>query len=441
MSRSHSACMALLLLTLLAGCGADTGTTRWRVTLDNKDKKPYGAWLAYESLQYYFPGAKVETLPPAFRYSHIDAPMKDTAKGRGLMILTGLDFYVTTDEWTQLKDFAKHGNEVVVFCSNLSNGIERELNCRKVLNAETIKLEYVTAAGIESQHAISLAADTATTYGYNGRSLRGYFIPADDDATSAGSEDDGDEYVPDEVSDTATAAGDIEDIIRAISLRPDTIGYTSDKPNFIRFSLGDGHITLHAAPLVLSNYFLLQPGNEAYVSAMWSAIPPGITRIYWNSYFKRSARGSDGSALLRHPATRLALILAAITLLAYILFEGKRKQRIIPELAPLRNDSVSFVETVGRLYYNKGNHANLASKMVQQFLEWVRLRYQLNTNQLNDAFARQLSVKSGLSRDIVNTLMDMIHEVKLGTAPTDDAYLYRLYNIIQEFYKTQTPDK
>lgn len=120
-----------------------------------------------------------------------------------------------------------------------------------------------------------------------------------------------------------------------------------------------------------------------------------------------------------------------------MLFEGKRKQRIIPIIAPLRNDSVSFVETVGRLYYNKGNHTNLAEKMVQQFLEWVRTNYFLNTNQLNDAFIHQLTIKSGQADATVRELMEMIHEIKLASVKIDDAYLYQLYNTIQQFYKNK----
>jgi hypothetical protein len=139
--------------------------------------------------------------------------------------------------------------------------------------------------------------------------------------------------------------------------------------------------------------------------------------------------------LWRFPSTRYALLLALLAMITYVLFEGKRKQRIIPVIPPLKNDSVSFVETVGRLYFNKGNHTNLSEKMVQQFLEWVRTHYFLNTNLLNEQFINQLIIKSGQPEAKVRMLMDMIHEIKMGTAPTDDAYLYQLYTTIQQFYK------
>jgi len=73
--------------------------------------------------------------------------------------------------------------------------------------------------------------------------------------------------------------------------------------------------------------------------------------------------------------------------------------------------------------------------MSQQFLEWVRLHYLLNTNLLNEEFIKQLTIKSGEPETVVRALVDMVQEIKQGTVQIDDAYLYQLYNTIQQFYK------
>ena len=142
--------------------------------------------------------------------------------------------------------------------------------------------------------------------------------------------------------------------------------------------------------------------------------------------------------MLRSAAARWAFWLGLFTIACYILFQLKRRQRVIPIIPPLRNDSVAFVETVGRLYYNKRNHVNLAGKMIQQYLEWVRTHYYLNTNVLNDEFVRSLSAKSGQPIALVQEMVQMITEVRDGyMQPNDDAYLYHLYNTIQHFYNKQ----
>jgi hypothetical protein len=285
-----------------------------------------------------------------------------------------------------------------------------------------------------NKNVLSAASDTSRQFGYEGRTILGYF------ARSEKSKEPQEQPVINP-QDTAITSG-AEDTTQEKTTEEetilcDTLGFANGVPNFIRFGLGKGHLTLHAAPLVLSNYFLLQSNNYEYLSAIWQTLPDNINRVYWNDYYKRNADTSGLSVLWRYPATRLALLLAIFALLMYVLFESKRKQRIIPVIEPLKNDSVSFVETVGRLYYNKGNHANLAGKMTQQFLEWVRMHYFLNTNLLNEYFIEQLIIKSGQREAVVRELMQMIHEIKLGDAKIDDAYLYKLYNTIQDFYKNR----
>lgn len=213
------------------------------------------------------------------------------------------------------------------------------------------------------------------------------------------------------------------------------MGHAAAMPDFIRYQVGEGHITIHAAPLVLSNYFLLQDGNKNYLDGIWHTLPTGISHIYWNEYYKRRAEASSFSVLWRYPATRWALITALFTLLMYVLFESKRRQKIIPVIERTENASLSFTETVGRLYYNKGNHANIAEKMIQHFLEWVRNRYYLNTNHLNSDFAQHLSKKTGEPIETVSRLMEMIHEIRTGSIQPDEPYLYELYTTIQQFYK------
>ncbi|MES2704445.1 MAG: DUF4350 domain-containing protein [Bacteroidota bacterium] len=443
--RGHIYIAFCILMLLANGCG-NSGVEqamKWRVTLDKEDKRPYGAYLAFESLKYFFPSAKIQTVSRGFRLGNMDVQMKYNDSGKTLMVFNGLDFYLTDKEWTQLKEFAIQGNEVFIFCSKLDNKIEDELNCYKRLGNEEMPLYYQAKAGGPNRRVLQLAVDTAR-YGYEGRAITGYFTQKtatssfrfDQDTTHT--PDESEQWVYSDTSETTADSSNEQDTYTAEAAGPpvpDTLGYTDGELNFVRYSAGEGHITLHAAPLVLSNYFLLQPGNERYLTGIWRTLPDDLTRVYWNDYFKRSSEVSSLEVLWRYPSTRLALQLGILALIIFVLFEGKRKQKIIPIVAPVKNDSVSFVETVGRLYYNKGNHSNLAEKMVQQYLEWVRLHYMLNTNLLNDQFIHQLTIRSGEPERTVRALVEMIHEVRLRSVPIDEAYLYQLYNTIQHFYK------
>ena len=440
--------IALLLLLILSGCFRDKRLEelkKWKVTLDHNDKRPYGAWLACQSLKYHFPDAAIQTLSSGFRYTNMDNEMKYNNSGRTLLILQGFNFYLSEAEWHDLKQFVNNGNELVIFCSKLDSKIERDLGCEKKLSGEEGYDFYPLASDHDNKKVLHLAGDPGKEYGYVGHSIKGYFLLTNDTAEPENKSVAGAAYA-DSVSDNSTYPADTNNENNTSSnddtyydditwARPDTLGYAYDNPDFIRYRAGEGHITLHAAPLVLSNYFLLQPGNEQYLSALWQTLPKNINRIFWSDYYSRNTDESSTNILWRYPATRIALLLGIFVLLVYILFEGKRKQRIIPIIEPLKNDSVSFVETVGRLYYNTGNQSNLAGKMIQQFLEWVRTYYLLNTNLLNENFIYQLTIKSGQPEATVRGIVDMIHEIRLKDAKIDDPYLYQLYNTIQQFYK------
>ncbi len=393
--------------------------TDWSVSLKNTDKTPYGTYLAYNSLKDHFPDAEINSLSKWSSFNNLDKEVRRNYNGPTLLILEGLSFNLTQAEWDHLLEFANDGNEVLLFSSYPDRKIMNKLHCNKKMSGMEEYPLSLFNTGEKNIEALTLK-NTAGKYGYNGHSIQGYF---EEDTTNHNDDD----------VDTSYA-----NIHYTVADIPDTLGYVKGKANMIRYAVGEGHITLHAAPLVLSNYFLLQNDNKRYLSGLWSTLPADITHVYWLEYYKRSLPVSGANVMWRYPATRFATILAILGLLIYVLFESKRRQRIIPIVPPLQNSSVSFVETVGRLYYNKKNHMNLADKMINHFLEWVRNTYFINTNQINDSFIEQLTVRSGQPEETVRNLAHMIHETRLRNAIGDEAYLYELYNTIQQFYKSKT---
>jgi hypothetical protein len=121
-------------------------------------------------------------------------------------------------------------------------------------------------------------------------------------------------------------------------------------------------------------------------------------------------------------------------LLLYILFGGKRRQRIIPEIKPNQNSSVAFTETVARLYLQKHDNKNVADKMITYFFEFIRNNYFLNTNVGNKEFITALSRKSGVSEENTIALFNAINTANQSIT-IDDYQLLSLNEQIQQFYK------
>jgi hypothetical protein len=122
-------------------------------------------------------------------------------------------------------------------------------------------------------------------------------------------------------------------------------------------------------------------------------------------------------------------------LVLYILFGGKRRQRIVPAIAPNENTTVTFIETISRLYLQKKDNKDIADKMITYFFEHIRNQYFLNTNNLTEEFTAALSRKSNVSESVTQQLFSTIATVQEATT-ISDAQLLSLNQQIEKFYKT-----
>jgi hypothetical protein len=190
------------------------------------------------------------------------------------------------------------------------------------------------------------------------------------------------------------------------------------------------------APLAFSNYFILKDQNAAYLENLFAYLPYKPEALYWDEYYK-IGRGGDSTPLrviLTKPPLKAAYFIALFAVLLYVLFQTKRRQRIIPVIERPRNESMDFVETVSRVYFNQGDHRLIARKKLFYLLEHFRSRYSLQTQWLDEAFEARLSQKSGYPKEKVGVLVQAINQVR-QEQPMNADELLRFSSLIDEFYK------
>ena len=102
-------------------------------------------------------------------------------------------------------------------------------------------------------------------------------------------------------------------------------------------------------------------------------------------------------------------------------------------LEPLRNSTLDFIKTVAGVYYNARDNKRILAKKVGYWLEFVRNRFNLSTQVLNDEFAEQLARKSGINKNEIAQLMALINEVP--SMHINDQLLLMISNRIDNFYK------
>ncbi len=172
-----------------------------------------------------------------------------------------------------------------------------------------------------------------------------------------------------------------------------------------------------------------------------SYINPSTKKIIWDEYYffkrydrQRQKKKSWLTVLSQYPALKAALITALATLVIFILLEMRRKQRYIPVIARPKNDSLDFVKTIGRLYYDRGDHKNLCRKMSAFFLEHVRSRYKLATGTLDEAFIKNLQFKTGVEAEEIKAIIDFIRNLDSTAMVTADE-VTAFHRRLESFYK------
>ncbi len=138
--------------------------------------------------------------------------------------------------------------------------------------------------------------------------------------------------------------------------------------------------------------------------------------------------------LFQYDSLRWAYCISIFSLLVFVLFEVKRRQRVIPVIDRLKNTTVEFVQVVGSVYYQQRDNTDIAEKKVTYLLEYIRSKYRLKTLELDQAFKDSLITIAGASADLVDELLQEISYLKAGNKVSDQQ-LIRLNKLIEEFYK------
>ena len=127
--------------------------------------------------------------------------------------------------------------------------------------------------------------------------------------------------------------------------------------------------------------------------------------------------------------------MALIGVLFFIIFEGKRKQRSIPIIIPLKNQTLAFTQTIANMFYEKQDHKNIAEFKITYFLEFIRLKLHIPTTTIDETFYKYVALRSGNSYEEVAKLFQYCDEIHLKNNITADE-LDRLNKMIEKFKNT-----
>ena len=118
-----------------------------------------------------------------------------------------------------------------------------------------------------------------------------------------------------------------------------------------------------------------------------------------------------------------------------MIFNAKRKQRIIPIIKPLANTTVDFTKTIGNLYFQEGNHDTIMEKKIIYFLEKIRHDYLIDTQILDEEFIKKVNQKTGKERQLIEKVVLLIKRQR-KTFKSSEADLVELNRVIEKILDT-----
>lgn len=210
---------------------------------------------------------------------------------------------------------------------------------------------------------------------------------------------------------------------------------TNGKPVLLDIEFGDGNIILSSTPLAFTNFSMLRSNNYKYVEGIFSGLQEGS--LCWAEYYQmgRMEAQTPLRYILSEPSLKWALYLLMITIVISMIFEIKRKQRVIPVVVPLKNETLDFVKTIARLYYQKKDHKNLAAKKILHFTDYLKRHLHIDTNDEMVEVIKKVAGKSGTEEKDVRVLFEQISKVSNSSYITSKELkllLYRIETIIKK---------
>ncbi len=362
----------------------------WSVTLRNDDKNPYGAYILYNQVKQLFPSASLQShREPA--YNVLDK--NDYYNSAYIIVAPEIDMGKADLE--SLLHYAEEGNSVFLSAFDFSKTLMDSLGLKSTETTDLMSTDSVLI------NFTNPALKAKQDYHFKRGVINAYFKEVNK-------------------KDSSTVLGINQ----------------YNNPNFVKVQYGKGAFYIHAAPLCFSNYFMLFQNNSDYVAKALSYLPADINSVLWDEYYKAGREGPTTPLrfFLSNEYLTWALRLTIIALIVYVLFAMKRRQRIIPVIPPLRNTTLDFVETVSGVYFSQHDNNSIAQKKIQHWLDFVRQKYYLATQNLDDAFTKQLQKKSGVPEELIRLIIKNIGRANAQPRLTDDVFL-ELNNTIDKFYQ------
>ncbi len=349
----------------------------WEETYLPNDKNPNGTFLFNELLQFH---TKKKSTQIPIKLDSVS--LKNT---KSTYIFVGDKFQLQTEEFDTLISAVKKGANLVLAYNSISENVNSFF-----FEEEDFIWEY--------NESIDLFA--------NKKNFRFYSVFQNDTIASEWN------------------FFNKKELIKGNFDQVEYLGSSQNQACFLNLKLGEGQIILHTNPKLFVNYQLLQEIGFEYSNFVISKIPKDHS-IKWlelarlsdeeledNSGDEEGAGKEDTSYLqfiFDSKALTIALLLAILGIILFVIFRTKRSQPFVPYIPKTGNHSLIFADTIKEIYYRQQTPFSILQVIKKNFYIAVNKRFFIDISKDNrEKEIHSLHEKSGIQKEKIASLLQKL---------------------------------
>lgn len=388
--------LALLLIGIIYVDATKPVPIDWKPSFALEDKIPFGLYVFDNEAEDLLKNKNIERIYET-AYEHFEPlynydTLVDNYTVKGNILSISKNYTIDQQSTNELFYFVGHGNSAFISAEDFSKTLKDSLN-----------FDNISEFGVPKGVTVSLAnpkLDANRKYLLKEGAINSYFSKID----------------------TATTT---------------VLGYQSidnDKQlvNFIKVPYRKGFFYLHTQPSCFTNFYLLKGNHYQYAEGVASYIPRGSVFFLTNERKDPMLSDSPLRFIFSKPSLKWAWLISLIGIIIFMVFNAKRKQRVVPIIKPLENTTVDFTKTIGNLYYQEGNHQNIIDKKIIYFLERIRNDYLLDTQILDENFIKRLHLKTGKKLEDIDNIVLLINSHRKNTDKSTEKDLIEINKAIEQ---------
>jgi len=209
-----------------------------------------------------------------------------------------------------------------------------------------------------------------------------------------------------------------------------------DKIVMLKYKIGKGSLILSCNPLIYTNYGILNDSINMFIRSSFAFLQD--KPLIRTEYYHTGSNAEEPKSRLRYLKSkkplRWALNISIITILIFMIFTAKRKQKAIPIVKPPENRMLEFVRSITGLYIQKNNNADIILKKYTFWADNLKRNYGIDIiNETHDKeFFKRLSSKTGRKVEELNNLIRYLDSLDKNSR-VSDAGMMEVLTKLNEF--------